>query len=194
MVANWYKEQVNNNNYLSPIGFKFILEKAPKVAYLCQSASIPEISLGTINIPTGLVDIPLEGNVEYSNLSITFLVDEDLENYLQLHNWLRALGVPTDFKERLNFENLVNYQLDNNKDRNIFSDATLQILTNSLTHNFDIQFIDLFPVSISTLDFDVTVSETNYFTATVSFEYTYYEIRNTNQSGRIIDSAWYTEG
>lgn len=194
MSANWYKEQVNNNNYLSPIGFKFILEKAPKVAYLCQSAAIPEIALGTINIPTGLVDMPIEGNVEYSNLSITFLVDEDLENYLQIHNWLRALGVPTDFKERLNFEKLVNYQSDNNKDRNIFSDATLQILTNSLTHNFDIQFIDLFPTSISTLDFDVTVSETNYFTATVSFEYTYYEIRNTNQSGRIIDSAWYTDG
>jgi hypothetical protein len=192
MTANWYKQQVNNNNYLSPIGFKFILEKAPKVAYLCQTASIPETSLGEIDIPTYLVPIPIEGNFRYSSLNISFLVDEDLENYLQLHNWMRALGVPTDFQERRDFENKVKYPGTTDKDRNIFSDGTLQVLTNNLNNNFDIQFIDLIPTSLSTLDFDVTTSETNFLTASVTFTYTYYEIRKPNM-GRIVDSAWYTE-
>ena len=76
--------------------------------------------------------------------------------------------------------------------RNIFSDGTLQVLTNNLNNNFDIQFIDLIPTSLSTLDFDVTTSETNFLTASVTFTYTYYEIRKPNM-GRIVDSAWYTE-
>ena len=193
MAANWYNQQVNNNNYLSPIGFKFILEKAPKVAYLCQTAAIPEITLGSIDIPTYLVPIPIEGNFQYSNLSMTFLVDENLENYLQLHNWMRALGVPTHFSEREQFEETVKYPGLNRKDRNIFSDGTLQILTNNMNNNFDIQFVDLIPISLSTLDFDATVSETNFMTATVSFTYTYYEIRTPNGSGRIVDSAWYNQ-
>jgi hypothetical protein len=195
MTANWYKQQVNNNNYLSPIGFKFILEKAPKVAYLCQTAAIPEISLGTVDIPTYLVPMPIEGNLNYSSMNLTFLVDENLENYLQLHNWMRALGVPTSFRERADFEDAVRYPgaRENKKDRNIFSDGTLQVLNNNYLNNFDIQFVDLIPTSLSTLDFDATTSETNFMTATVSFTYTYYEIRTPNGSGRIVDSAWYTE-
>lgn len=191
MPARWYDEQVNNNNYLSPIGFKFNLEKAPKVAYLCQSISIPEINLGEIRIPTYLVPIPIEGNINYSNFNLTFLVDENLENYIQLHNWIRALGVPTDFNERAQFESKVKYPGTQDKDRNIFSDGTLQILTNSLNTNFEVQFIDLIPTSLSTLDFDATVSETNFMQATVSFTYTYYEIRTVNSGARIVDSAWY---
>lgn len=189
MAAKWYDEQVNNNNYLSPIGFKFVLEKAPKVAYLCQSISIPEINLGDVKVPTYLVPIPLEGNITYANFNLTFLVDENLENYIQLHNWIRALGVPTDFQERGSFEDKVKYV--GTKDRNIFSDGTLQILTNSLNTNFEVQFIDLIPLSLSTLDFDATVNETNFMQATVSFTYTYYEIRTVNSGERIVDSAWY---
>lgn len=194
MSANWYKQQVNNNNYLSPIGFKFVLEKAPKVAYLCQTASIPEIILGDITIPTaGMVGIPIEGNLRYSSLSLTFLVDEDLENYIQLHNWMRALGVPTSFTERRQFEDAVKFKGSYKKDRNLFSDGTLQVLTNSQNNNFDIQFIDLVPTSLSTLDFDATVGETDFMRATAQFVYTYYEIRNVNGMGRIVDSAWYNE-
>ena len=193
MSAKWYNEQVNNNNYLSPIGFKFILEKAPKVAYLCQSAAIPEINLGEIEIPSYLVSIPIEGNISYSNFNLSFLVDEDLENYIQLHNWIRALGVPTSFAERREFEEKIRYSgLSNtNKDRNIFSDGTLQVFTNNLTNNFEVQFIDLIPLSLSTLEFDSTVSETEFMKATVNFAYTYYEIRTTNSGERIVDSAWY---
>ena len=190
MAAKWYDEQVNNNNYLSPIGFKFVLEKAPKVAYLCQSISIPEISLGQIDIPTYLVPIPIEGNIRYAGFNMQFLVDENLENYIQLHNWIRALGVPTDFSERADFEDKVKYN-SGVKDRNIFSDGTLQVLTNNLNTNFEVQFIDLIPTSLSTLDFDATVSETEFMKATVSFTYTYYEIRSINSGARIIDSAWY---
>ena len=100
-MANWYQEQLTNKNFLSPIGFLFILDKASKVSFLCQKAEIHTVTLGEVQIPTrGLVPIPVEGNMRYNDFTIEFIVDEDLENYMQLHNWMRALGTPQEFKER----------------------------------------------------------------------------------------------
>ena len=65
-----------------------------------------------------------------------------------------------------------------------FSDATLQVLNNNNLANFDVVFKDLFPTSLSTLNFDVTQSDNDYFTATATFKYTLYEIRNVNSSRR----------
>ena len=100
-MANWYNEQLTNKNFLSPIGFVFVLDKARRTSFLCQRAEIPAINLGAVQIPTrGMVPIPTEGNMTYGNLNIDFLVDEDLRNYMELHNWIRALGTPQDYQER----------------------------------------------------------------------------------------------
>ncbi len=73
-MSNWYQDQLTNKNFLSPIGFVFLLDKAKKTSFLCQRASIPELSLGDIAIPTrGFVSVPLEGNIQYSTLNIDFI-------------------------------------------------------------------------------------------------------------------------
>ena len=103
-MANWYKDQLTNKNFLSPIGFVFVLDKAKKVSFLCQRASIPEMSLGQVDIPTaGYAKIPMSGNIEYSQLTLDFIVDEDLRNYMEIHNWIRALGTPQDYIDRMNW-------------------------------------------------------------------------------------------
>ena len=87
-MANWYQDQLTNKNFLSPIGFLFILEKARKTSFLCQRAAIPDISLGSVDIPTrGMIPIPMEGNIVYGEFSMDFIVDEDLRNYMEIHNW-----------------------------------------------------------------------------------------------------------
>jgi len=194
MAANWYEQQIKNNNYLSPIGFKFLIEKAPKTTFLCQTASIPDISLGEVDIPTPFTAFPIEGNFKYGELNFKFLIDENLENYLEIHNWMRALGVPFDFTERRQFERAVQKIEDRQKDRNIFSDGTLIVQTNNLTSNFDIVFTDMFPTTLSTLEFDATVTDNNFMTAQVSFAYTYYEIRPQGQTKRRTKSWWNPTG
>ena len=92
-MTTWNK-QIENRNFLSPIGFKFSLAKFPKVSYFCQSANIPAMNLGIQQQPTPFRSLPLEGFIEYDPLNLSFLVDENLENYLILHNWIRALGTP----------------------------------------------------------------------------------------------------
>ena len=171
----WLRDQIQNRNFLSPIGFKFILAKYPKTVYFCQTANIPSISLGTPEQPTPFVPIPMEGSLKYSELTLRFLVDEDLENYLAIHNWMRGLGVPDSFLERQQFER------ENTSSSGLmekFADGTLQVLNSNLKANFNVIFEDLFPISLSTLQFDCTMSDVEYFTAEVSFRYKIYEIQS----------------
>lgn len=181
-MANWYQDQLTNKNFLSPIGFLFVLDKATRVSFLCQKAEIPTVELGQVELPTrGRVPIPVEGNMRYSDFSIEFIVDEDLKNYMQLHNWMRALGTPQDTDERIIWNET--HQEHTSQDPR-FSDATLQVLNNNNIANFDVIFKDLFPVNLSTLSFDVTGSDNDYFTATATFRYTLFEIRNVNSFTR----------
>ena len=181
-MANWYEDQLTNRNFLSPIGFLFILDKARKVSFLCQKAEIPTVELGQVEIPTrGMVPIPVEGNMRYSEFSMEFIVDEDLRNYMQIHNWMRALGTPQEFKERRVW---LNKYADSPSEDPRFSDATLQVLNNNNQVNFDVVFKDMFPVSLSSLPFDVTGGDNDYFTSTATFRYTLYEIRNKNSQTR----------
>ena len=90
-------------DYASPTQFKFQLTKLPKVEYFTTACNIPGISLSSALQPTPLKDIPIPGDtVEFNDLEITFLVDENLENYREIHGWLRGLGFPGDHKEHAN--------------------------------------------------------------------------------------------
>lgn len=181
-MASWYDDQLTNRNFLSPIGFLFTLDKARKVSFLCQRAEIPTISLGDVNIPTrGMVPIPVEGNMSYGDFTVEFIVDEDLKNYMEIHNWMRALGTPQSIEDRVNFRNQ-NSKVNGQEYR--YSDATLQILNNNNNINFDVVFKSIWPTQLSTLAFDVTGSDNEFFTSTVTFKYTLYEIRNKNSNVR----------
>ena len=95
--------QIENRNYLSPVGFKFSLAKFPKVDFFCNSASIPEITLGTYQQPSYLKNIDVPGEkLTYGDLDIRFLVDENMENYSAVHNWLTGLGFPETPQQFIN--------------------------------------------------------------------------------------------
>jgi hypothetical protein len=181
----WYSKQLSNRNYLSPGGFKFLLDRSPKTSFLCKTAAIPEISIGVIERGTPFVRIPSEGNIQYGTFSIEFLVDENLENYLEIHNWIRGMGIPEDFEERKEFvEKYTISRLSTNFDI-ITTDATLQVLNNNLNPAFDIVFKDLFPISLGSLPFDVSVGDIEPVTASVTFRYLTYDIRTVNKPTRI---------
>ena len=181
-----FDKQIANRNYMSPVGFKLILTKTPKVDFLCQSANIPQISMGTAIQPSYLKDIPVPGDkVLYDDLTVSFLVDEKMENYLAIHKWITGLGYP---ESRGQYDQL---RKDDNRTDSIigddgdpryfeFSDANLQILNSNYKPSVLVNFKDAFPVSLSTLDFDVTTRDYNYFTAEVTFKYTIFSITDPN--------------
>ena len=169
---------IGNRNFLSPTGFKFTLKRSPKVAFFCNQANIPDINLGIANQPSYLKDIDVPGDkLVFGDLNLRFLVDEDLGNYMEIQNWMRGLGYPEETKQfrDLEAEGVVigNYIKDR---QNIYSDGTLQILNSNMVSKFQVNFSDLFPYSLSTISFDATDTDIEYFTADVSFKYTIYNI------------------
>ena len=187
-----FDKQIANRNYMSPLGFKLVLTKTPKVDFLCQSANIPQISMGTAIQPTYLKDIPVPGDkVLYDDLNVRFLVDEKMENYLAIHKWITGLGYPESlgqYNQLKTDDNRTDTRVSDAADPLYFqySDATLQVLNSNYKPSVLINFKDAFPVSLSTLDFDVTTRDYNYFTAEVTFKYTIYNI--TDPNGNRIDN------
>ena len=174
---------IENRNFLSPVGFKFALKRVPKVAFFCNQANIPDLTLGIAEQPTYLKNIPVPGDkIEFGDLSLRFLVDEDLGNYMEIQNWIRGLGFPDTLLE---FDELEKSdpmfrgggfgQFARSGDK-IYSDGTLQILSSNLVPQFQVVFKDLFPYSLTTLSFDATDTDIEYFTADVSFKYTAYNL------------------
>ena len=175
VVTNAYKNQIQNRNFLSPVGFKFTLNRAPKVAFFGNTANIPGMTLGVAVQPSYLKDIDIPGDkIEFNDLTLRFLVDEDLVNYKTIHNWLTSLGFPESTEQ---YADMLNE--DGVRDPlNFYSDGTLIILNSNYNPKAQVKFKDLFPVSLTSLDFNATDTDINYFTAEVSFKYTVYNILN----------------
>tara|TARA_S200000501_G_scaffold378404_1_gene440815 strand:+ start:677 stop:1222 length:546 start_codon:yes stop_codon:yes gene_type:complete len=170
--------QIANRNFLSPVGFKFSLSKFPKVDFFCNSARIPEITLGTAIQPSYLKEIDIPGEkLIYGDLSIRFLVDEQLENYVAVHNWITGLGFPESPQQ------FIDKTTDRDGLRDFqeqFCDGSLHILNSNYNDVAIVKFKDIFPTSITSLDFDATETDINYFTAEATFKYVIYSIVGTD--------------
>ena len=173
-MADPFVNQIQNRNFLAPVGFKFTLAKYPKVSFFSNSARIPELSLGTAIQPSYLKDIDVPGEkLTYGDLTIRFLVDENMENYMAVHNWLKGIGfpeTPQQFKDQItDTDGRIDEKL-------VFSDGSLHILNSNFQDVAIVKFQDLFPVGLTSLEFDATETDINYFTAEVSMRYTVYNI------------------
>ena len=179
MARSIYSKQIKNRNYLSPTGFNFTLQRCPKVSFFSNTAQIPGIDLGVATQPSYLNDIPRPGDkMDFSDFTLRFLIDEDLKNYMQLQNWMRGLGFPENlaeiYRELAKAQEV--YEGEMEGEQLLYSDGTLQVLNSTSNPQFLVKFSGMFPISLSTLDFDATPTDIEYFTAEATFKYTMYNI------------------
>jgi hypothetical protein len=161
-----------NKNFLNPMNFRFSIKRAPHVNFFIQKVNIPSISVPPTEYPNPLVRIPYSGeHMDYGTLAITFKVDEDLENYLEIHNWVRGLGKPYAYKEYADLKSQNPIMGGGLK-----SDITLLILNSTKLPIFEITYTDAFPISLSEILFDTTSPDISYIEATAEFKYTLFEI------------------
>jgi hypothetical protein len=166
----------SNRNFLSPLNFQFSIKRAPNVNFFLQKVNIPSLRLPEINIPTQFVPIPTQfTHLQFGQFNIEFKIDEDFQNYLELYNWITALGFPDNYGQRVDIDNKPVYTGDGT-----VSDISLIALNSAKNPNFEIVFQDAFPVSLGDVMFDSTNEDVNYVTCSASFIYTQYTI------GRII--------
>ena len=174
MAIKAIDRQPTKLDYASPTQFKFGINQLPKVEFFTVGANIPAINLGDAMFPTPFKDIPVMGDkLTYDNLSITFIVDEFLENYQSIHEWMTAIGFPKNRKQfrdfRANTSNAPAVTLGESLDigdvkaaspvNSLFSDATLTILSNKNNPILNVFFRDMYPVVLGALDYTQTATD-----------------------------------
>lgn len=169
-------DQPDNQNFLSPVGFKFQVKKTPKTNYFVQQISLPSVSVGELVQPTPFINVPVPGDkMQFGELSVQFKVDEDMTNYIELYNWIRGIGFPESYQERK--DEIRADQAMTGIEGQLYSDAVLMILSSNMNPNVEINFKDVYPVSLSDVQFDVTLADIDHVTATVGFRFRQFDIR-----------------
>jgi hypothetical protein len=179
-------------DYASPIQFRFKITKLPLVEFTIQTANIPSVTLDEVQQPTRLKPIALPGStLSFGNLDLSFLVDENLNNYKELHDWLIGLGTPESDSQ---FSGLLATGSDRFagstassaatgsgtstplNEGAIYSDATLTVLNSKNIPKTEIRFKNVYPTFLAGLSYDIKANDVSYIQASATFSYMGYEI------------------
>tara|TARA_B100001093_G_scaffold248413_1_gene237840 strand:- start:335 stop:802 length:468 start_codon:yes stop_codon:yes gene_type:complete len=151
----------SNKNFLSPVGFELKVDfrKYPNLEFFCTAASLPGISMTEASAPYKGANVGLIGDrITFDDFTVRFNVTENMDNYIETFDWMHDIVNGGDIN-------------------NIQSDAILVLLNSHNNKIKEIRFKDIFPTSLSGLDFDVNQGDIEYLTAEVTFKYTYFEIK-----------------
>tara|TARA_B100002019_G_C21246923_1_gene588884 strand:- start:219 stop:755 length:537 start_codon:yes stop_codon:yes gene_type:complete len=169
----------DNFSYLSPVGFQFAVNKLPNVEYFCQGVTLPGISLQGIPVQTPFTAIPIPGDrIEFQELLIRFIIDEDMKNYIEIFEWMKGLGFPDNFDQYKEVQKSDPQNLG--PESGIVSDAVLLILSGASTANLKFTFKDAFPTQLTSLTFDTNNEDIQYLQADATFTYRSFDIETLN--------------
>ena len=180
--------QPDQLDYASPTQFRFGINQLPKVEFFTINANLPGIDGATIDFANPFKNFAIMGEkLTYANLDITFIVDEYLENYQSLHNWMTGIGFPTDRSEFRTFRDVTSLAPAGGEtpsvdivgsataDKAMYSDAFLMILSNKNNPVLNVVFQNIFPISLGGLEFTQGATDVEYMTSTASFAYQIYK-------------------
>jgi hypothetical protein len=166
-----------NTNLLQPTKYLLTFDRIPTVQFFCQSANIPGINLGQAQLNTPTLDVFAPGNkISYNPFNIRFLVDETLTGWRELHNWYRSIASPESYDERKRLSGLQTKL--QTKRPSAYSDATLTILSSLNNPILRVQFINVFPITLSDIIFDSTQSADDVISADGLFMFDYFNFVN----------------
>jgi len=155
---------VTNESYLQPISFQFSCPRTPIMNYFVQSVQLPSVESSAAAQPTALIPAPVPGqDFTYNPLSVSFIVDEKMDNWLEIYNWMLSTKA-TDRFDRVA------------EPQDQFADATIMIMNNKMQAIRRVEFSRIFPTALTEIQFDSTTTDPVPVIATATFAYTYYEV------------------
>ena len=191
-TTNVINRTPDKQDYASPVQFRFKCTKLPLVEFFVQSVNLPGINLGSAQQTNPLYDIPLPGDkITYASLDLSFVVDENLNNYKEIHDWILGLGFPSNHTQFQDLQTAGSDRFPGStrstaatgtnvpqplNEGGIYSDATLTVLNSKNIAKTEIRFQNVYPTSLGSLSYDIKLSDVDYLQASVSFAYMYYEI------------------
>ena len=197
-TTNVIQREPSKSDYASPIQFRFKCTKLPTVEFFVQSVNLPGINLGSGTQTTPLYDMPLPGDkITFAALDLSFLVDENLNNYKEIHDWILGLGFPSNNQQFQDLQSAGSDRFPGSSrstattgtstpqplsEGGIYSDAILTVLNSKNIAKTEIRFQNVYPTSLGGLSYDVKLTDVDYLQASVSFAYMYYEIVQVSTS------------
>jgi len=183
LPPNQQYTSIENRNFLSPVGFKFVISRMRGVDFFCQSANIPAVTMQAVDQGTRYNKRPWPGDeLYYEDLYIRFLVDENMKNWYQVHDWMREIATPYSSKEfkydRGEIPSINKREATDDivtANNQWLCDCSLFVLSSNYQAVAEFVFRDAWPTSLSTLNFDAAVPDINYFTAEIGLKYAYYD-------------------
>jgi len=183
---NALNRQPDNLDFARPTQFRFDILKVPNVQYFITEVNLPGIAFsGDAILNSRYKAMPFMGDtLDFSPLEVSFLVQEDLSNWREIHDWMTGIGFP---KTPEQYESAIRQGNNDNPKPNsgkggvsnpsvLTSDATLTILTNKNNPVLQVNFRNLYPTSLSGLQYDTKDEGSTQLSSSVTFNYDLYEI------------------
>ena len=153
-----------NVNPLYLTGYQFVINKLPELTYFVQETEIPGLSLGQSQVGNPLIASKVPGDtMEFSELQMQFIVDEDLKNWNAIYFWITGLGFPQNHE-------MYRRYMRASINKNLYSESSKGVSDGTLT------LLDNFPINLSGLRLDSSITDATPAVGTVTFAYTYYSI------------------
>jgi len=167
-------------DYAQNSQFRITFPNYPKVTYFCTSITIPGISLTAVDRPTSLANIPMVGDtVTYENFDMTFIVDEKLENYREIYDWMINIGFPEEHSQfRYQQRRTPTGGPKRIGDRELYDDIMVTVLSSKNNPVVRLRLYEAWPVQLGGLEYTQTGTDTEYLTCDVSWAYMYYDFKS----------------
>ena len=176
-------------DYATGTQWRLAFNRLPKTTWFCTTANVPGITLGEAMYPTPMSDMFITGDkLTFETLNITFIVDEELQNYRELWDWITGIGFPvkhSEWETALSKGDSVvsKFAASGSKatysESNLYSDATLIVYNSKNIPKVEVKFKNMFPTSLSSLEYSQELTDVEYFKASASFRYLYYEFETS---------------
>jgi hypothetical protein len=192
-MADTSSQQPTVYDYATGTQWRLAFNRLPKTTWFCTAANIPGITLGEAQYATPMSDMFVTGDkLTFETLNITFIVDEELQNYRELWDWIVGIGSPVSHSqwetELAKGDGAVRkFGTDDGDGRtkptyeesNLYSDATLIVYNSKNIPKVDVKFKNMFPTSLSALEYSQDLTDVEYFKASATFRYLYYEFETS---------------
>ena len=171
--------------------FKVFLPIFPTVEWFVVRANVPSVQLGVADRYTPFVQLALVGDhITYGDFSMTFIVDENLKNYMEMYNWVKNIGFPFEHAqfnvlERPDYGNRSGgqkYNAENDtyskvNDDDLYSDIILQIMTAKNNLIAECFIYEAFPTTLGAIEYSQQETDMTYATCEVGFAYSWFDMK-----------------
>ena len=170
MTTNSFATTIpTNSSFLQSTKYTFIIPNLPFARYFCQSINLPGVASNEIEVPTPFSNTYRHPTkMSFEPFSISFLIDEDIKVWEETYKWIVSLTRPESYNQ---------YIKNKDKDASPYQDGVLTINTNANIPNIRVKFKNVFPVSLSGIQFGTMNSADTTSTADLTFRYDLFEIQ-----------------